>query len=44
MTEVGLFIAGGAVTVIVFVGVLLYGMISFNQWSKRDSQPEARAD
>jgi hypothetical protein len=36
VTETGLFIAGGAVTVIVFVGVLLYGMLSFDRWSRRD--------
>ncbi|CAB4612472.1 unannotated protein [freshwater metagenome] len=36
MTEIGLFIAGGLVTLIVFVGLLLYGMMSFNQWSKDD--------
>lgn len=36
MTEVGLFIAGGAVTLIVFVGLFLYGMMSFDQWSKAD--------
>ena len=36
MTEIGLFIAGGLVTLIVFIGVLLYGMMSFEQWSKND--------
>ena len=36
MTEIGLFIAGGLVTLVVFVGLLLYGMMSFNQWSKDD--------
>ena len=37
MTELGLFLAGGAVTLIVFVGVLLYGMLSFERWSRSDS-------
>ena len=36
MTEIGLFIAGGLVTLIVFIGLLIYGMMSFNQWSKDD--------
>ncbi|MEI7623887.1 MAG: hypothetical protein WCJ88_10060 [Actinomycetes bacterium] len=36
MNEIGLFIAGGVVTLIVFIGLLLYGMMSFNQWSKDD--------
>ena len=36
MTEIGLFIAGGLVTLVVFIGLLLYGMMSFNQWSKDD--------
>ena len=36
MTEIGLFIAGGLVTLVVFIGILLYGMMSFEQWSKRD--------
>lgn len=42
MTEIGLFIAGGLVTLVVFVGLLLYGMMSFSQWSKNDR--EAIAD
>lgn len=37
MNETGLFIAGGIVTLIVFVGVLLFGMLSFSQWSKNDT-------
>lgn len=36
MTEIGLFIAGGLVTLVVFVGILLFGMMSFEQWSKND--------
>jgi hypothetical protein len=36
MTEIGLFIAGGLVTLVVFVGLLLYGMMSFSQWSNDD--------
>ena len=36
MTEIGLFIAGGLVTLVVFIGVLLFGMMTFNQWSKDD--------
>ena len=36
MTEIGLFIAGGLVTLVVFNGLLLYGMMSFSQWSKDD--------
>ena len=42
MTEIGLFIAGGLVTLVVFIGLLLYGMMSFSQWSKDDR--EATAD
>ena len=42
MTEIGLFIAGGLVTLVLFVGLLLYGMMSFSQWSKDDR--EAIAD
>ena len=41
MTEIGLFVAGGLVTLVVFVGLLLYGMMSFNQWSKDDRTPIA---
>lgn len=41
MNEFGLFLAGGAVTLIVFVGVLLFGMLSFAQWSKNDEQTVA---
>ena len=37
MTEIGLFIAGGLVTLVVFIGILLYGMLSYEQWSKRDA-------
>lgn len=40
MTEIGLFIAGGIVTLIVFIGLLLYGYMSFNQWSN-DDNPES---
>ena len=36
MTEIGLFIAGGLVTLVVFIGLLIYGMMSFSQWSKDD--------
>lgn len=43
MTEIGLFIAGGLVTLVVFVGVLLYGMMSFEQWSKRDKTATAES-
>jgi len=43
MTEIGLFIAGGLVTLVVFVGVLLYGMMSFEQWSKRDEAGSQKA-
>ena len=38
MTEIGLFIAGGLVTLVVFIGLLLYGMMSFSQWSKDDRE------
>ena len=41
MTEIGLFIAGGLVTLIVFIGILIYGMMSFQQWSKNDKQETA---
>ena len=42
MTEIGLFIAGGLVTLVVFVGLLLYGMMSFSQWSKDDQKSDRR--
>lgn len=35
MNQIGLFLAGGAVTLIVFIGVLIYGYMSFNEWSNR---------
>ena len=38
MTEIGLFIAGGLVTLVVFIGLLLYGMMSFSQWSQNDRE------
>lgn len=38
MTETALFIFGGVITFIVFIGVLLYGMMSFSRWSERDSK------
>lgn len=41
MNEIGLFIAGGVVTLIVFVGLLIYGMLSFQQWSDSDSASSA---
>ncbi len=37
MTEAGLFLAGGAVTLLVFLGVFLYAMLSFSKWSRNDS-------
>jgi len=41
MTEIGLFIAGGLVTLIVFIGILIYGYMSFHEWSKNDEQETA---
>jgi len=38
MTEIGLFIAGGFVTLIAFIGILIYGYMSFHEWSKNDKQ------
>jgi hypothetical protein len=38
MTEIGLFIAGGFVTLIAFIGILIYGYMSFHEWSKNDEQ------
>jgi flagellar biogenesis protein FliO len=38
MTEAALFIFGGVITFIVFIGVLLYAMMSFSRWSDRDSK------
>ncbi len=38
MTETALFIFGGAITLIVFIGVLIYAMMSFSRWSERDSK------
>lgn len=41
MNETGLFIAGAAVSIIVFTGVFLYAMFSFGKWADRN---ELRAD
>ena len=41
MTETALFLFGGAITLIVFIGILIYGMMSFQQWSKNDKQETA---
>jgi hypothetical protein len=38
MTETALFIFGGVITLIVFIGVLIYAMMSFSRWSERDSK------
>lgn len=37
MTEITLFIFGGVITLIVFVGILLYSMMSFSRWYDRDA-------
>lgn len=37
MTELALFIFGGVVSLIVFIGVLLYAYMSFSRWFDRDS-------
>lgn len=41
MTQIGLFIAGGFVTLIAFVGILIYGYMSFHQWSEKDGEETA---
>ena len=38
MTETALFAFGGAITLIVFVGALLYTMMSFSRWYDKDSK------
>jgi hypothetical protein len=35
MSESALFMFGGGVSLIMFVGVFLYGMYSFRDWSSR---------
>jgi hypothetical protein len=37
MTETALLIFGGVVSLIVFLGVIIYGMMSFGRWSERDT-------
>lgn len=38
MTETALLIFGGVISLIVFLGVIIYGMMSFGRWSERDSK------
>ncbi len=36
MTETGLFIAGAAVSIVVFTGGFMYAMLSFGRWADRN--------
>ena len=38
MTETALFAFGGVITLIVFIGVLLYSMMTFSRWYDKDSK------
>lgn len=37
MSDTALLLLGGAVTLVVFIGILAYGMLTFGRWSDRDS-------
>jgi hypothetical protein len=38
MTETALLILGGVISLVVFLGVIIYGMMSFGRWSERDTE------
>ena len=38
MTETALLIFGGVISLVVFLGVIIYGMMSFGRWSERDTE------
>jgi hypothetical protein len=37
MSDTALLLLGGAVTLVVFMGLLAFGLLSFGRWSARDS-------
>jgi hypothetical protein len=37
MSDTALLLLGGAVTLVVFLGILAFGLLSFGRWSARDS-------
>jgi hypothetical protein len=38
MNETALFAFGGVITLIVFIGLLLYTMMTFSRWFDKDSE------
>ena len=37
MSDTLLLLFGGAVTLVVFIGILAYGLLTFGRWSDRDA-------
>jgi hypothetical protein len=37
MSDTALLLFGGAVTLVVFIGIVAYGMLIFGRWSERDT-------
>ncbi len=37
MSDTALLLLGGAVTLVVFIGIIAYGMLTFRRWSDRDA-------
>jgi hypothetical protein len=37
MSDTLLLLLGGAVTLVVFIGILAYGLLTFGRWSERDA-------
>ena len=37
MNDTALLLLGGAVTLIVFIGLVAFGMLTFGRWSERDA-------
>jgi hypothetical protein len=38
MSDTALLLFGGVVTLVVFLGILGFGLLSFGRWSARDSK------
>ncbi len=37
MNDTALLLFGGVVTLVVFIGIVAYGMLMFGRWSQRDA-------
>ena len=37
MSDTALLLMGGAVTLVVFIGIVAYGMLTFGRWAERDT-------